>query len=53
MPVLDVGEWIFFENMGSYTISLLSSFCGFPRPSIYYYVKHDYRYSAELLCYSK
>lgn len=34
-PVLDVGDWIMFENMGAYTFSSASTFNGFPIPKIY------------------
>ncbi|EME26910.1 Antizyme inhibitor 2 [Galdieria sulphuraria] len=33
---LDVGDWIYFKDMGAYTISLASSFNGFHKPSCKY-----------------
>lgn len=37
LPRLSVGDWIFFPNMGAYTISLSTSLAGLPRPPIHYY----------------
>lgn len=34
MPVLNVGEWIMFENMGAYTICAASTFNGFQQPEM-------------------
>eukprot|EP00871_Galdieria_phlegrea_P003930 jgi/Galph1/4538/GphlegSOOS_G3130.1 len=36
MPELEIGDWIYFEDMGAYTISLASSFNGFSKPSCKY-----------------
>lgn len=30
MPLLEVGEWIYFREMGAYTIAALTNFNGFP-----------------------
>lgn len=35
----DVGDFIFFENMGAYTIPVASPFNGFPLPKIFYYIE--------------
>lgn len=39
LPVnTDVGDFMFFENMGAYTIPVASPFNGFPLPKIFYYI---------------
>jgi len=35
-PDLNLGEWVYFTNMGAYTIAAGSCFNGFERPPIYY-----------------
>lgn len=44
MPDLDLGDWIFYENMGSYTMSLWTPFLGFPKPKVYYFLNYSRRY---------
>lgn len=34
---LSLGDWIYFDNMGAYTVSAASTFNGFLRPKAYYY----------------
>lgn len=44
MPYLDYGDWIYFDNMGAYTISGASHFNGIPFPNAevhYVYSQHD------------
>ncbi|KAL1767766.1 ornithine decarboxylase [Sigmodon hispidus] len=36
LPELHVGNWMLFENMGTYTIAAAFTFNEFQRPSIYY-----------------
>src|SRR4051812_11944671 len=36
LPTLEVGDWIFFRNMGAYTITAVSQFTGFRRSSVLY-----------------
>lgn len=36
LPELQVGEWVYFNNMGAYTMAASSTFNGFPRSAIYY-----------------
>lgn len=37
LPELEIGEWLFFKNMGAYTVAAASPFNGFKsRPSIFY-----------------
>ncbi len=41
LPVLDVGDWLIFENMGDYTVSLAGTFNGFPIPEVYPFVQTE------------
>lgn len=36
LPQLDVGDWLYFENMGAYTMCAASTFNGFKKSSILY-----------------
>ncbi len=38
LPELQLGDWIYFTDMGAYTVSAASTFNGFLRPRAYYYV---------------
>lgn len=44
LPKLDVGDWLYFPNMGAYTMAASSGFNGFSRPKAFYYVKENNRY---------
>ncbi|XP_070505352.1 ornithine decarboxylase-like [Chironomus tepperi] len=35
----DVGDFMFFENMGAYTLPVASPFNGFPLPKIFYFIE--------------
>jgi len=35
-PDMNLGDWVYFSNMGAYTIAAGSCFNGFERPPIYY-----------------
>jgi len=35
-PDMNLGDWVYFDNMGAYTIAAGSCFNGFERPPIYY-----------------
>ncbi|XP_065891459.1 ornithine decarboxylase-like [Dysidea avara] len=37
LPELNVGDWLYYEDMGAYTICAQSPFNGFSRPMAYYY----------------
>lgn len=37
---VDVGEWLYFRNMGAYTCSAASTFNGFNKPMKYYTIGH-------------
>ena len=50
MPELAVGDWLYFDNMGAYTVSAFSSFNGFLRPKIYYCVSETNWYAILLSC---
>jgi ornithine decarboxylase len=39
---MDIGDFIYFENMGAYTIPVASAFNGFPLPKIYCYIQRDF-----------
>ncbi|XP_065842901.1 ornithine decarboxylase-like isoform X2 [Oscarella lobularis] len=41
LPELEIGDWLYFENMGAYTKSAASSFNGFPVSFSYYVVSAD------------
>jgi len=43
LPELDQGDWLYFDNMGAYTVSASSSFNGFLRPKTYYYITESNR----------
>lgn len=35
LPVLDVGDWFVFEDMGAYTLAAAGTFNGFPVPKVF------------------
>lgn len=35
LPLLDVGDWLIFEDMGAYTLAAAGCFNGFPVPKVY------------------
>ena len=39
MPMLDVGDWVYFQNMGAYTLAAGSTFNGMPRPNVVYFIE--------------
>ena len=41
---LSLGDWIYFDNMGAYTVSAASTFNGFLRPKAYYYTSEKNRW---------
>ena len=45
LPELEIGEWLFFEDMGSYTLTCSTSFCGFRPPKSYYYIREKEKVS--------
>jgi len=36
LPKLNVGEWMYWNNMGAYTMCAAASFNGFPLPAVHY-----------------
>eukprot|EP01123_Difflugia_compressa_P012631 TRINITY_DN548_c0_g1_i6.p1 TRINITY_DN548_c0_g1~~TRINITY_DN548_c0_g1_i6.p1 ORF type:complete len:508 (-),score=79.35 TRINITY_DN548_c0_g1_i6:54-1577(-) len=40
-PSLELGEWVYYHNMGAYTIAAGSCFNGFERPPIFYRIIHS------------
>lgn len=41
LPDVKIGDFIFFENMGAYTIPVASPFNGFPLPKIHCFITRD------------
>lgn len=50
LPELNIGDWLFYEDMGAYTISGHSSFNGFMKPVTHYYCTDKERYDSYLQC---
>lgn len=46
LPKLNIGEWVYFENMGAYTVAAASRFNGFKGPKVIYMCRSKY---AELI----
>jgi ornithine decarboxylase len=40
LPELDIGDWIFWENMGAYSLTIACNFNNFPQAKVYPYVSH-------------
>lgn len=38
LPALQAGDWLYFSNMGAYTMSLATNYNGFVRPKVYYHI---------------
>lgn len=34
LPAMEVGDWLYFEDMGAYTVCAASTFNGFPRSAV-------------------
>lgn len=43
LPELRIGDWLYFDNMGGYTVGIASTFNGFPIPIKFHYVTENYR----------
>ncbi|CAJ0582522.1 unnamed protein product, partial [Mesorhabditis spiculigera] len=41
LPKLEIGSWLFYPEMGAYTITAGSTFNGFPRPKMYYAISRS------------
>ncbi|KAL5016024.1 hypothetical protein ScPMuIL_005613 [Solemya velum] len=52
LPELGIGDWLYFDNMGAYTVAAGSTFNGMPRPRNFYYCQADiwYRLYPETAC---
>lgn len=49
LPELEVGDWLYFDNAGAYTLAAGSTFNGFDRPThIYTFLAHPLYEEAEL-----
>ena len=44
MPELNIGDWLYFDNMGGYTVGVASTFNGFRISVKFHYVTESYRY---------
>lgn len=42
LPKVEIGDWLYFENMGAYTASAASTFNGFKKPFKFYTVNQQY-----------
>ncbi|KAK0410443.1 hypothetical protein QR680_005133 [Steinernema hermaphroditum] len=40
MRRLSVGDWLLYRNMGAYTMAAASTFNGFEKPQVYYFMDH-------------
>jgi len=38
LPIMEVGDWLFFTNMGAYTVSSATRFNGFMPPNAHYFI---------------
>ena len=43
MPELEIGDWIYFDDIGAYSVSVNTKFNGFELPIPYYYIKESKR----------
>ena len=41
LPELSPGDWLYFNNMGAYTMAAGSTFNGMPRPRVYYVIQEE------------
>jgi len=39
LPELEVGEWLYFTNMGAYTVAAASAFNGFKQSPTLHYIQ--------------
>ena len=39
LPELSPGDWLYFNNMGAYTMAAGSTFNGMPRPQVHYVIQ--------------
>lgn len=47
MPELHLGDWVYFEAMGAYTVAAASNFNGMPVPQPYYLLQSRHAYLFE------
>ena len=41
LPEIFIGDWLYFNNMGAYTLAAGSTFNGMPRPGVYYVIQEE------------
>ena len=44
LPELEVGDWIYFNEMGSYSYTITTQFNSIERPALYYYIRESKRF---------
>lgn len=49
IPELHIGDWLLFDNMGAYSVTLFTDFNGFERVQIYNVVSAKTLHSVSLL----
>ena len=49
LPKCDIGDWLYFKEMGAYTLSAASGFNGFLPPSCFYFISANARAALEEL----
>jgi len=42
LPELDIGDWMYFEDMGAYTMVAGSCFNGMPKPRVFHVINENY-----------
>lgn len=42
LPDLSIGDYVIFEDMGAYTLSLACQFNGFSTPQVEYYIERKH-----------
>lgn len=43
LPELSIGDWLYYEDMGAYTVAASSTFNGFPKPYLVYVNSESHR----------
>ena len=44
LPSVELGDWLYYEDMGAYTLCLDCNFNGFPKPVVYYFITESHKY---------
>ena len=43
LPELEVGEWVYYENAGAYSMSMWMPFMGMAKPKVHYFMRESRR----------